>query len=87
MPDQITSVEGMTPEAIVQAKKEGRLDTMLGIALAPESVYRMREGGTVTPEEAKEASIQGYYNEVAAAQRSGRVDWGTAELIGERANE
>ncbi len=74
MSDQLASLAGMTSEQIVEARKAGRLDDMLGIG-TPDEVRRMRAGETVTPTEARDAARAGYYNEVAAAQQSGRINW------------
>jgi hypothetical protein len=74
--NQLTSADlaGMSPQQIDQARQEGRLARLLGVADDEIDLReRVANGGTFTRAEARELNRLGLYDAVLEAHRDGRI--------------
>lgn len=75
-PPQLTRehLRGMTPEQIVEAKRAGRLDSLLGIPAAEtEAIHRAHAGEPLDLEHVRVLARRGEHDLITQAARRGQI--------------
>ena len=76
---QLTTIEGMSPEAITEAREAGRLQVLMGTDPAEVALAQRAAHGRINTDDVKALFAAGHHDLITAARADNRIDYPNQE--------